>query len=410
MRMEGWELLEERFDDVGVSGATLERLVLQRLMRAASQGLVDRVVVHRFDRLTRSVRDWARLGQFLEEMGVELSVVAGGFHDVGVATSGFVCNLLATFGEFERERIGERLRESRAARSARGLRSSGRVPFGYQSIPASRQLEPHPVEADIVREFFERAAAGETAEAIAAWANDRGIRTKANRKREGSRWTGRTVLQLLQSPLYVGQRSSGNALVPGVHAALVDESTAVLAWEKIAARRTWGPSTRIPLLAIEQDPFMLRGVLRCGGCGGPMTTSASQAVTIETADTVPRYYRCRGSVVRPACRPAIQVPAREVEEAIVARLRRPSTFEQAPVLIQQFLASVDGAWEQLDRGQTTLFVRAFVWAASWHHAERRLEVELDQIMLEQFATEQAERNAAPTPVRPPRAGARRRRL
>jgi DNA invertase Pin-like site-specific DNA recombinase len=217
MRWEGWEILSERFDDVGASGATLDRPALQRLLAAARQGRVDRIVVHRFDRLSRSVLNWVRLAEELRAAEVELSVMAAGSLDVGLATSGLVTNLLAFFGEFERELIRERLRDARAARAARGLRAAGRVPFGYQAHPVTHQLEPHPVEAAVVQDFFRRAAAGETAEAIAASANERGIRTKANRKQRGSCWTGRTVLQLLRSPLYIGMRGAGGEQLPGLH-------------------------------------------------------------------------------------------------------------------------------------------------------------------------------------------------
>lgn len=78
MQYEGWELVDYRFDDVGVRGGSLERLALMRLVAAISSGLVDAVVVQRFDRLTRSVRDWSRLHELFERTGVELVVVAAG--------------------------------------------------------------------------------------------------------------------------------------------------------------------------------------------------------------------------------------------------------------------------------------------------------------------------------------------
>jgi DNA invertase Pin-like site-specific DNA recombinase len=58
---EGWIAIEERFDDVGESGATTDRPALQRLLEQVARREVDRVVVHRLDRLTRSVRDWATI-------------------------------------------------------------------------------------------------------------------------------------------------------------------------------------------------------------------------------------------------------------------------------------------------------------------------------------------------------------
>jgi len=277
--------------------------------------------------------------------------------------SGFINNVLASFGEFERDIIGDRLRESRAARRARGLRSSGRVPFGYQANPATRQLDVHLGEAEIVREFFGRAAAGESAEAIARWANEQGIATKANRKREGTRWSGRTILQLIRSPLYFGKVLSGPVFVDGVQPAIVDEELAVAAWETIAKRRTREPSRR-SLLPILQDPYMLRHVLLCGRCSGPMTTSASQAVTIESAGEVPRYYRCRGSSESPACRPTVQVAAREVEQEVLRQLQDPNSMRDLSPTARRFLEKVAPLWPSLPRGELNYWVRTFVWAAT----------------------------------------------
>lgn len=385
MYYEGWECIEERFDDLGISGGSVERPALRRLFDAILAGRLDAVVVHRFDRLTRSVRDWVRLQELFEDSGVELIVVTGG-HGIGSSPlRGLMNNVLAAFGELEREIIGERLRESRAARRARGMRSAGRVPFGYQANVTTRQLEPHPEEAEIVREFFHRAANGESGAAIARWANERGIRTKSNRKREGGRWSGRTVLQILRSPLYVGQRLAGPILVPGVHPALVDDETARTAGDAIAARRTRSPRLRGPILSIDRDPFMLRGVLLCGGCGGPMTTSASKPVTIETRDQVPRYYRCRGSAERPACRPHIQIAARVVENAVLTTLRCTAGPDGAHPSAQRVLIGLRPYWAKLAPGETNEWVRLLVWAATWHHAQCRLDVDLDDFGVARFA-------------------------
>ncbi len=389
MQYEGWICLAERFDDVGVSGGTLDRPALRRLIKAITGGQVDHIVVHRFDRLTRSLRDWVVLRDLFDNGGVELTTVASGHDGSGSVLTGFINNVLAAFGEFERDLIGERLRECRVARRARGLRSSGRVPFGYRPNPATRQLEVDLAEAETVREFFRRAAAGETAEAIARWANEQSITTKANRKREGARWSGRTILQLIRSPLYFGKVLSGPAFVPGVQPAIVDEELAIAAWETIARRRTREPSRRL-LLPLEQDPYLLRHVLLCGRCSGPMTTSASQAVTIENADEVPRYYRCRGSSQGPACRPTVQVAAREAEQDVLRRLQAPGSIRDLSPNARCFLENVAPLWPALPRGELNYWVRTFVWAAIWNPDTRKVDIVFDEIGLENAIAENPE--------------------
>lgn len=389
MQYEGWTCLTDRFDEVGVSGGTLDRPALRRLVKAIATGQVDHVVVHRFDRLTRSLRDWVVLRELFDGAGVELTAVASGHAGQGSVLTGFINNVLASFGQFERDLIGERLHESRAARRARGLRSSGRVPFGYQANQATKQLDVDLEEAEIVREFFRRAAAGENAEAIARWANEQGIATKANRKREGARWSGRTILQVIRSPLYFGKVLSGPVFVDGVQPAIVDEKLAIAAWEAIARRATREPGWRA-VLPIEQDPYLLRHVILCGRCSGPMTTSASQAVTIANADEVPRYYRCRGSSQGPACRPTVQVAAREVEQELLRQLQAPGSMRDISPNARRFLENVAPLWPSLPRGEINYWVRTFVWAATWNPDTRKVDIVFDEIGLENAIAENPE--------------------
>src|SRR4051812_11752546 len=60
-RAEGWVLIPDCYDDGGVSGGTLERPALKRLLADIEAGLVDVVVVYKIDRLSRALMDFARL-------------------------------------------------------------------------------------------------------------------------------------------------------------------------------------------------------------------------------------------------------------------------------------------------------------------------------------------------------------
>ena len=262
------------------------------------------------------------------------------------------------------------------------------MPFGYLADPATRQLVPHPTEADVVREFLRRAADGHSGAAIARSANEQGIRTKANRKSEEKRWSGQTVLQLIRNPIYLGVRIAGPVMVPAVHEALVDGATARAARDAIASRRTREPRPLGPLLPLDKDPYLLRGVIYCAGCSGGMTTSASTAVTIENATEVPRYYRCRGSAERPACRPSVQVPASEVEANVLHLLHHPpDRIAGASPVARQVLDALVPVWPTLTRGENNEVVRLLVWAAMWDHAARKVTLELDETGLERFAHE-----------------------
>ena len=79
-RHEGWKLLRGRFDDGGVSGGTLDRPALQRLLVEVEAGRVGMVVVYKIDRLTRSLADFAKLVERLEAAGCSFVSVTQAFN------------------------------------------------------------------------------------------------------------------------------------------------------------------------------------------------------------------------------------------------------------------------------------------------------------------------------------------
>ncbi|MDB5299315.1 MAG: Resolvase domain protein, partial [Phycisphaerales bacterium] len=113
-RNEGWTALPDRYDDGGFSGGNIERPALRRLLADIEAGKVDCVVVYKVDRLSRSLLDFARIMQVFESKGASFVSVTQQFnttHSMGRLT----LNVLLSFAQFEREIIGERIRDKIAA-------------------------------------------------------------------------------------------------------------------------------------------------------------------------------------------------------------------------------------------------------------------------------------------------------
>jgi DNA invertase Pin-like site-specific DNA recombinase len=108
-RAEGWELVPDRFDDGGISGGTLERPALKRLLADVERGLVDVVVVYKIDRLSRSLMDFARLVDLFDAHQVTFVSVTQSFSTTSMGR--LTLNVLLSFAQFEREVIGERIRD-----------------------------------------------------------------------------------------------------------------------------------------------------------------------------------------------------------------------------------------------------------------------------------------------------------
>jgi site-specific DNA recombinase len=128
-RSEGWVLVHDRYDDGGVSGGTLERPALKRLLADIEAGLVDVVVVYKIDRLSRSLMDFAKLVQIFDQNEVTFVSVTQSFNTT-TSMGRLTLNILLSFAQFEREVIGERVRDKIAASRARGMWMGGPVPLG----------------------------------------------------------------------------------------------------------------------------------------------------------------------------------------------------------------------------------------------------------------------------------------
>ena len=129
-RSEGWVLVRDQYDDGGVSGGTLERPGLKRLLADIEDGLVDVVVVYKIDRLSRSLMDFSKLVEVFDRNGVTFVSVTQSFNTT-TSMGRLTLNILLSFAQFEREVIGERIRDKVAASRKRGIWMGGYVPLGY---------------------------------------------------------------------------------------------------------------------------------------------------------------------------------------------------------------------------------------------------------------------------------------
>jgi DNA invertase Pin-like site-specific DNA recombinase len=79
-KSEGWIALPDYYDDGGISGGTLERPGLKRLLRDVEAGLIDVVVVYKIDRLSRALTDFAKLVEVFERHNVTFVSVTQQFN------------------------------------------------------------------------------------------------------------------------------------------------------------------------------------------------------------------------------------------------------------------------------------------------------------------------------------------
>jgi site-specific DNA recombinase len=208
-RPNGWERITERFDDGGFTGANLERPALQRLLAAIDAGTVDVVIVHKVDRLSRSLLDFARLMERFDRRGVSFVSVTQDFNTT-TSLGRLTLNILLSFAQFEREIISERTRDKLSAARRKGKWIGGWPVLGYDVDAHRGRLVVNAKEAIQVREMYHIAADAESLEAALRVVDERRFRTKSWTSQSGKRHVARpfsrmTLRLLLSNVLYTGQ-------------------------------------------------------------------------------------------------------------------------------------------------------------------------------------------------------------
>src|SRR5712692_5067896 len=234
---EGWRLIPDRYDDGGLSGASLDRPALQALLSDVRAGKINIVVVYKVDRLTRSLADFAKLVELFDQHQVSFVSVTQSFNTTS-SMGRLTLNVLLSFAQFEREVIGERVRDKIAASKRQGIWVGGPVPLGYRCI--DKKLVVVPEEAEAVRTIFARYLALGSIGALIEDLDRRGIRTKANgltdgRQRGGIRFGVGSLAYLLKNRFYIGEVAYRGGLHRGEHEPILDRDLFEAVQAKLAA-------------------------------------------------------------------------------------------------------------------------------------------------------------------------------
>ncbi len=249
---EGWKLLPQCYDDGGLSGGTLDRPALRRLLDDIEAGLIDVVVVYKVDRLTRSLIDFVKLVETFDAWDVSFVSVTQQFNTT-TSMGRLTLNVLLSFAQFEREVISERIRDKVSQSKAKGIWMGGPVPLGYDL--GDRELLVNPTEADLVREIYELYLENGSVRALKAELDRRGMRSKVRYQKNG-RVTGGGAFSrghlycLLANPIYIGKVPHKGKLHDGKHDAIIDADL----WERVQGqlrdnkRGTEKPSAKHPSL------------------------------------------------------------------------------------------------------------------------------------------------------------------
>lgn len=237
---EGWKLVKTAYDDGGLSGGSMERPALQRLLADVAAGRINVIVVHKVDRLTRSLADFARIVETLDGQGASFVSITQQFNTT-TSMGRLTLNVLLSFAQFERELTGERIRDKIAASKRNGMWMGGSIPLGFEV--SNRELVVNEAEATTVREIFEAYLRAGKLSGVQHDLRQRCILSKRWMSSTGRTWGGvnfsrGALCWLLRNPVYVGQVAHKGQIYEGRQQAIVDREVWDKAQEILAAKRT----------------------------------------------------------------------------------------------------------------------------------------------------------------------------
>jgi DNA invertase Pin-like site-specific DNA recombinase len=314
-RHEGWVCLRAGYDDGGFSGATIDRPALQRLLADITAGRVDTVVVYKIDRLTRSLTDFAKIVEILDTRGASFVSVTQQFNTT-TSMGRLTLNVLLSFAQFEREVIGERIRDKIAASKQKGMWMGGVPPLGYQA--QDRKLIIVNSEAELVRSIFRRytelGSVRLLKDELEARSIQSRLRTSAAGRISGGKPFARGALYLiLQNRIYRGEIVHKEQSHPGEHTPIIDQPL----WDAVQAQLASNAAERNASVRHCQ-PSLLAGML-FDGDGNRMTPSHA-----VKKDTRYRYYVSRSLITKDRTDESagLRIPAAEIEPLVSSRVHR----------------------------------------------------------------------------------------
>lgn len=260
-RHEGWVLVNDRYDDGGFSGGTMDRPALKRLLADIEAGRVDIILLYKIDRLTRSLSDFAKIVEILDKRQASFVSITQSFNTT-TSMGRLTLNMLLSFAQFEREVTGERIRDKIAASKRKGIWMGGPVPLGYDVV--DRKLVINATEAQLVCHIMQRYLELGSVKSLISELDRIGVRTKVQKRASGPHKGGcpfrrGTLYHLLSNRIYLGEIVHKGESYPGEHQPIVPAELWHAVQRALANRSQGGTSS-----GRARYPSLLVGMVRDG--------------------------------------------------------------------------------------------------------------------------------------------------
>ena len=191
------------YKDRGYSGKNTTRPQLQQLLADIRRGEVEKVIVYKLDRISRSILDFSNMMELFQQYQVEFVSSTEKF-DTSTPMGRAMLNICIVFAQLERETIQKRVCDAYYSRSQKGFHMGGKAPYGYRLEEIvmdgihTKKLVEEPEEGEIIREIFSMYCQPETSYGdITRYYTEKGVLFY------GKALIRPMLAQLLRNPAYV---------------------------------------------------------------------------------------------------------------------------------------------------------------------------------------------------------------
>ncbi len=329
----GWGEIVEWYVDKDLSGKDTNRPSLHRMLSDIQSGKVNSVIVTELSRLSRNVKDFCEIKDFFKEHRVAFFSLKENF-DTSTPSGELMLMQSIAFAQFERQTIVDRIKKGARARAERGL-ANGCITLGFKSVehkPNYRDVDEK--EKPYVEMIFRKILELKKLSPVLDYLNENGYRTKEyvskdGKKVGGNRWTISSLHSTVTNRAYIGEREVNKKNRGLNQAELVEEDRYFFVdahWPAIIDRKLFFSVQAL----LEQNKkkarkythdYRLTGLLTCSECGAPMIGKSGTGrkgkyfyyghMRKMVASSDRHIHRCHVETI----------PALDLEEAIVARLR-----------------------------------------------------------------------------------------
>ena len=201
------EILDENFKvytDKGFSGKNINRPSFESMMNDVKTGLIEKVIVYKLDRISRSVLDFANIIEIFQKYKVGFISSTEKF-DTSSPIGNAMLTIIMVFAQLERETIQKRIKDNYYARGRKGFYMGGRAPFGYSKIETrvngqktytfENNIEQLP---SLIKMYELYATTNMSLGKISDYFNNLNISAA-----EGGKWDSGKISRMLRSPVYV---------------------------------------------------------------------------------------------------------------------------------------------------------------------------------------------------------------